>query len=108
MAGYFEVQSLPRRVRMLTRPASMRACMRYPSNFISCSQSVPSGAAFTSAASSGFTQAGGEAGSPLWREGVVPEGVARPDFAIPTVYQKFAFFPAGYFASTFGPLGLGI
>src|SRR5215471_18228149 len=64
-AGYLRVQSLPRRVRMLTRPASRRACIRYPSNFISWSQSVPSGAAFTSAASSGLIQVGGRSWIPL-------------------------------------------
>ena len=71
MAGYLSVQMLPRRVRICTRPASSRACIRYPSNLISCSQSGPSGASLTSAASCGFTHNGGEAGSPLRRVGVV-------------------------------------
>jgi hypothetical protein len=52
--GYFWVQSLPRRLMIFTLPASSRACMRYPSSLISCSQSGPSGAFFTSAASCGF------------------------------------------------------
>src|SRR5882672_9277281 len=33
MPGYFWVQSLPRRVRIFTLPASRRACIRYPSSF---------------------------------------------------------------------------
>src|SRR6266404_680451 len=86
MAGYFWVQSLPRRVMIFTLPASSRVCMRYPSSLISCSQSGPSGAFFTSAASCGFTQVGGDAGSTLrW----VEVGVARSEFAIPTMYQEF-------------------
>ena len=63
-----------------------RACIRYPSSLISCSQLEPSGAFFTSAASCGLTQVGGDAGSTLrW----VEVGVARSEFAIPTMYQKF-------------------
>jgi hypothetical protein len=58
MAGYLSVQMLPRRVRICTRPASSRACIRYPSSLISCSQSEPSGACLTRAASCGFTQVG--------------------------------------------------
>src|SRR3954452_20510521 len=91
--GYLEVQSLPRRVRMLTRPASRRACIRYPSSFISWSQSEPSGAAFTSAASSGLIQAGGDAGLSFRWERVVSEGVARADLTISTMYQEFALLP---------------
>src|SRR5205807_1326031 len=55
----------PRRVRICSRPASSRACMRYPSSLISCSQSGPSGAALTSAASCGFTQVGKDARSTI-------------------------------------------
>src|SRR5438270_9497328 len=67
MAGYLPVQSLPRRVRICTLPASSRACIRYPSNLISCSQSGPSGALSTRAASCGLIQAGGGAGLTLRR-----------------------------------------
>src|SRR5207248_9444796 len=88
IAGYFSVQSLPRRVRICALPASSRACIRYPSNLISCSQSGPSGAFSTSLASCGLTQAGGEDGRLLGRVGVVPAAVARSDFAIATIYQE--------------------
>src|ERR1700756_2352847 len=87
MAGYLSVQSLPRRVRICALPASSRACIRYPSNLISCSQSEPSGAFSTSAASCGLIQAGGGAGLTLRRVGGV-----RADFAIPFTYQNSAPF----------------
>jgi hypothetical protein len=41
------------------------ACIRYPSNLISCGQSGPCRASLTSAASCGFTQVGGDACSLL-------------------------------------------
>src|SRR5438132_370681 len=85
MRGYFGVQSLPRRVMIFTLPASSRACMRYPSSFISWSQSGPSGAFFTSAASWGLTQAGRDARSTPRRVGGI---VARSDFGTPTMYQN--------------------
>src|SRR4029077_21296933 len=87
MPGYFWVQSLPRRVRIFTLPASRRACIRYPSSFISWSQSGPSGALVTSAASCGLTQVGRDAGSTF---GQVEVGVARSELAIPTMYQEYA------------------
>src|SRR5258707_13070289 len=87
MVGYFSVQSLPRRVRICALPASSRACIRYPSNLISCSQSEPSGAFSTSAASCGLIQAGGEAGLTLRR---VESVSVRADFVIATMYQEFA------------------
>src|ERR1700746_3336137 len=90
MAGYFSVQSLPRRVRICTLPASSRACIRYPSNLISCSQSEPSGAFSASAASCGLIQAGGEAGLTLRRVESVSVGFVRADFAIAAIYQNFA------------------
>ena len=85
-AGYFWVQSLPRRVMIFTLPASSRACIRYPSSFISWSQSGPSGALVTSAASCGLIQVGGDAGPTLRR---VEVGIARSEFAIPAMYQEF-------------------
>src|SRR5712671_5380246 len=96
MVGYFSVQSLPRRVRICALPASSRACIRYPSNLISCSQSEPSGAFSASAASCGLIQAGGEAGSEVWSARIVPAGVARVDLAIATMYQEFALLSARY------------
>src|ERR1700757_448687 len=92
MAGYLSVQSLPRRVRICTLPASRRACIRYPSNLISCSQSGPSGAFSTSAASCGLIQAGGEAGFTLRRVESVSVGFVRGDFAIAEIYQNSAPF----------------
>ena len=82
IVGYFWVQSLPRRVMIFTLPASSRPCMRYPSNLISCSQSGPSGAFFTSAASCGLTQVGRDVRS---TPRVI---VARSDFGITNVYQS--------------------
>src|ERR1700730_17130184 len=82
MPGYFSVQSLPRRVRICALPASRRACIRYPSNLISCSQSEPSGAFSASAASCGLIQAGGEAGLTLRRVESVSVGFVRADFII--------------------------
>ena len=67
IAGYLSVQSLSRRVRICALPETSRVCIRYPSNLISCSQSEPSGALLTSAASCGLIQAGGEAGLTLRR-----------------------------------------
>src|SRR5437764_7618532 len=90
MAGYLSVQSLPRRVRICTLLASSRACIRYPSNLISCSQSGPSGALLTSAASCGSIQAGGELGLALRRVESVSVGFVRADFVIATINQKFA------------------
>src|ERR1051325_450387 len=58
MAGYLCVQSSPLRVSNCTRPRSSRACIRYPSNLISCSQSFPAGASFTSSVSCGSIQVG--------------------------------------------------
>src|SRR3984893_18621013 len=92
MVGYFSVQSLPRRVRICALPETSRACIGYPSNLISCSQSGPSGAFSASAASCGLIQAGGEAGLTLRRVGIIPVGLARGDFVIATMYQKFALF----------------
>src|SRR3954452_17147338 len=89
MAAYLSVQTLPRRVRMCPRPSSSRACIRYPSNLISCSQSGPSGALLTSAASCGLIQAGGEAGFTLRRVQSLSVGFVR-DFAIAEIYQNFA------------------
>ena len=84
MVGYFWVQSLPRRVRIFTLPASSRACIRYPSSLISRSQSEPSGGCFTSAASCGLTQVGsGVRSTPRWA-GVI---VVRSDLDIATMYQ---------------------
>src|SRR5215469_10482620 len=68
MTGYLSVQSLPRRVRICTLPPSSRACMRYPSNLISCSQSGPSGALSTSLASCGLAQVGGGSTGPANRD----------------------------------------
>src|SRR6516164_6728571 len=82
MAGYFSVQSLPRRVRICALPASTRACIRSPSNLISCSQSGPSGAFSTSLASCGLIQAGGEVSSTPRRVRIVRIGLVRADFAI--------------------------
>ena len=90
MAGYLSVQLLPRRVRICALPETSRACIRYPSNLISCSQSEPSGALLTSAASCGLIQAGGEAGLTLRRVESVAVGFVRADFVIATMYQKFA------------------
>src|ERR1700726_537166 len=92
MAGYLSVQSLPRRVRICALPETSRACIRYPSNLISCSQSGPSGAFSASAASCGLIQAGGEAGLTLRRVESVSVGFVRADFVIATMYQKFALF----------------
>src|SRR5438105_4827851 len=92
MVGYFSVQSLPRRVRICALPETSRACIRYPSNLISCSQSGRSGAFSASAASCGLIQAGGEAGLTLRRVEIMPVGFVRADFAIATMYQKFALF----------------
>jgi hypothetical protein len=69
MAEYLSVQMLPRRVR--TRRASSRACMRYPSSLISCSQSEPSGASLTRAASCGFAQVGKVARSASCRPEII-------------------------------------
>src|SRR5947209_4716938 len=88
MAGYLPVQSLPRRVRICTLPPSSRACVRYPSSLISCSQSGPSGAFSTSLASCGFIQVGGGVGSPLRRVGIVFSGFARSRLA--AIYLEFA------------------
>jgi len=96
MAGYFSVQLLPRRVRICTLPASSRACIRYPSNLISCSQSGPSGALSASAASCGLIQAGGEAGLTLRRVESVSVGFVRADFVIATMYQEFALLSVRY------------
>src|ERR1700726_628380 len=82
MAGYLSVQSLPRRVRICALPEMSRACIRYPSNLISCSQSEPSGALLTSAASCGLIQAGGEAGLTLRRVESVSVVFVRADFII--------------------------
>src|SRR5689334_16598003 len=90
MAGYLSVQSLPRRVKICTLPPSSRACIRYPSNLISCSQSGPSGAFSTSFASCGLIQAGGEAGFALRSVESVSVGFVRADFAIAERYQNFA------------------
>src|SRR5882762_765552 len=95
MAGYFSVQSLPRRVRICALPASSRACIRYPSNLISCSQSEPSGAFSASAASCGLIQAGGEAGLTLRRVESVSVGL-RADFIIATMYLEFALLSVRY------------
>src|SRR5215467_7220936 len=92
MAGYLSVQLLPRRVRICTLPTSSRACIRYPANLISRSQSGPSGALSTSLASCGLIQVGGGASPTLRRAGAVPAGVVRGDFAIAAIYQEFAFF----------------
>src|SRR6516162_8819387 len=82
IAGYLSVQLLPRRVRICALPVSSRACIRYPSNLISCSQSGPSGAFSTSLASCGLIQSGGEAGGTLRRVGIVSVEFARADFGI--------------------------
>jgi hypothetical protein len=71
--------------------ASSRACIRYPSSLISCSQSEPSGAFSASAASCGLIQAGGEAGLTLRRVESVSVGFVRADFIIAAIYQEFAF-----------------
>src|ERR1700720_4750651 len=96
MVGYFSVQSLPRRVRICALPASSRACIRYPSNLISCSQSEPSGALSASAASCGLIQAGGEAGLTLRRVESVSVGFVRADFVNATMYQEFALLSVRY------------
>src|SRR5437763_3450706 len=88
MAGYLSVQSLPRRVRICTLPASSRACIRYPSNLISCSQSGPSGALSTRAASCGLIQAGGGAGLTLRRVEIMSVMFAR--FRLAAIYLEFA------------------
>src|SRR5437868_10399691 len=106
MAGYFAVQSLPRRVRICALPASRRACIRYPSNLISCSQSGPSGAFSASAASCGLIQAGGGVGLTLRRVESVSVGFVRADFVIAAIYQEFAFSWAHHVASAFSFLGL--
>src|ERR1700751_3405544 len=84
MAGYLSVQSLPRRVSICALPETSRACIRYPSNLISCSQSGPSGAFSASAASCGLIQAGGGAGLTLRRVEIMPVGFVRADFVIAT------------------------
>jgi hypothetical protein len=38
----------------------------------------------------------------------MPEGVAGPDLTIPTMYQEFALFAAGYFPSPLSRLRLGV
>jgi hypothetical protein len=96
MPGYFSVQSLPRRVRICALPASSRACIRYPSNLISCSQSGPSGALSTRAASCGLIQAGGGAGLTLRRVEIMSVMFARADFVIATKYQNFARLSVRY------------
>jgi hypothetical protein len=48
IAGYLWVHSSPVRVSSRTAPLSSRACIRYPSNLISCSHSGPSAALSTS------------------------------------------------------------
>src|SRR5258707_8112288 len=50
--------------------------MRYPSSLISCSQSGPSGACLTRAASCGFTQVGRDVRSTL-RVGVIVETISQ-------------------------------
>src|SRR6184192_4065580 len=92
MAGYLSVQSLPRRVRICTLPASSRACIRYPSNLISCSQSGPSGALSTRAASCGLIQAGGGAGLTLRRVEIMSVMFARADFVIRDQVPEFRSF----------------
>jgi hypothetical protein len=89
MVGYLSVQLFPRRVRICTLSASSRACIRYPSNLISCSQSGPSGAFSTSLASCGLIQVGGEGSSTLRWVGVAVVGFVRADFAIWTIYRNF-------------------
>src|SRR5260370_34604559 len=106
MVGYFSVKSLPRRVRICALPASRRACIRYPSNLISCNQSGPSGAFSASAASCGLIQAGGEAGLTLRRVEIIRVGVARADFAI-AIDLEVGFLSAHYYASPFNGLRLG-
>src|SRR5271169_179044 len=96
MAGYLSVQSLPRRVRICALPASSRACIRYPSNLISCNHSEPSGGSLTSLASCGLIQVGGGAGSALRRVEIVSVRFAREDFAIETDYQNFGVLSARY------------
>src|SRR5215831_15254625 len=99
MAGYLSVQSLPRRVRICTLPASSRACIRYPSNLISCSQSWPSGAFSTSLLSCGLIQVAGGVGSTFRRAGAVAAGIVRGDgLAIAPIYQEFAFLSGHYVA----------
>src|SRR6516165_9449644 len=63
MAGYLWVQSSPVRVSSRTAPRSSRACIRYPSNLISCSHSGASGGVSTSLVSCGFIQLGNSAAS---------------------------------------------
>src|SRR6516225_1205344 len=63
MAGYLWVQSNPVRVSSRTAPRSSRACIRYPSNLISCSHSDPSGGASTSLVSCGLIQSGSASAS---------------------------------------------
>src|SRR5258707_8666450 len=105
MVGYFSVQSLPRRVRICALPASSRACIRYPSSLISCSQSEPSGAFSASAASCGLIQAGGGAGLTLRRGESGSVGFVRADFLIAAIYQEFAFLWGHHFARAFTFLG---
>jgi hypothetical protein len=102
MAGCLAVQSLPRRVRICTLPASSRACIRYPSNLISCSQSGLSGAFSTGLASCGLIKVGGEVGS-IRPARVVFVGVARGDFAIAAIYQEFAILSGHYVADRMSP-----
>src|SRR5260221_3592138 len=92
MMGYFSVQSLPRRVRICVLPASSRACIRYPSSLISCSQSEPSRAFSASAASCGLIQAGGEVGLTLRRGESASVGFVRADFIIVSLYPEVAIF----------------
>jgi hypothetical protein len=77
-------------------PPLRRACIRYPSNLVSCSQSGPSGAFSTSLANCGLIQAGGDASSTLRRVGTEPKRVARDDFAIGTMYQNFGAWSVRY------------
>src|ERR1700730_6715438 len=58
MEGYLCDQSRPVRVSSWALPWSRRACMRYPSYLISCSQSGPCGGASTSLQSCGLTHLG--------------------------------------------------
>jgi hypothetical protein len=85
MTGYLSVQSLPRRVRICTLPPSSRACMRYPSNLISCSQLEPSGAFSTSFASWGLIQVGGKVDPTFWRAGIACVSLVRADFVITVI-----------------------
>ena len=56
--GYLFVQLSPVRVSSRTSPPSSRACIRYPSNLISCNQSPAAGGSLTSFESCGFTKPG--------------------------------------------------